>query len=186
MSAVLYYSNLCTNSQNLLTHMTSNNLGSDLHYVNIDNRIKKNNSTYIILENGQELLLPNAITKVQALMLLNKNYEIIFGRDILNYLQPKMKTYNEVVNVENNEPTAFSLNGLGDIVSDTFSFIDQNVEELSAKGTGGLRQIHQYSKLNDSIKINTPEETYKPNTIGNQNIDLDDLQKQRQNEINLK
>ncbi len=185
MSAVLYYSNLCKNSQKLLNHMTTNNLGSNLHFVKIDNRINKNNNTYVILDNGQELLLPSAITKVPALMLLNKNYEVIFGKNILSYLKPEAKTYKQVVSSKNTEPTAFSLNGLGDIVSDSFSFLDQDADELSAKGNGGLRQIHQYSTLNHSDTITTPDETYQPNTIGNQNIDLEKIQRDRENEINI-
>lgn len=185
MSAVLYYSTLCKNSQNLLNHMSTNNLGSNLHFVKIDNRIQKNNNTYVVLDNGQELLLPSAITKVPALMLLNDNYQVIYGKDILSHLKPEMKTYKQVVSSANTEPSAFSLSGLGDIVSDSFSFLDQGADELSAKGNGGLRQIHQYSTLNQSDSITTPEETYQANTIGNQNLDIDTLRRQRDNEINL-
>ena len=78
-----------------------------------------------------------------------------------------------------------ALSGLGDIVSDSFSFLDQGADELSAKGDGGLRQIHQYSTLNQVDSITTPEETYQANTIGNQNIDMDTLRRQRDNEINI-
>ena len=117
MSAVLYYSTLCKNSQNLLNHMSTNNLGANLHFVKIDNRIQKNNNTYVVLDNGQELLLPSAITKVPALMLLNENYQVIYGKDILSHLKPEMKTYKQVVSSANTEPSAFSLSGLGDIVS---------------------------------------------------------------------
>ena len=185
MSSILYYSNMCENCKALLQDIKHNNLGSDIHYVCIDRRLQKNNEIYVILENQQELLLPSIVTKVPALLLLNDNYKVIFGNDIKNHLQPKQQTYKQVVNSTNNEPSAFSLDSIGDIVSDTFSFLDQDSDELSAKGSGGLRQIHQYSTLTQYDKIDTPEETYEANTIGNQGIDMDKLQRDRNSEINL-
>ena len=184
MSSVLYYSNNCSKCQQLLQKIARNTLGKDCHFICIDKRISKNNNTYIIMENNQELLLPNAITRVPALLLLNNDYNIIFGDKIINYLKPEKKTYNEITSIDNKDPEAFSLNGLTDIVSDTYSFLDQNSDDLSAKGNGGLRQIHQYSTLEGIDKINTPEENYKPNTIGHQNIDIDKLRQQRNLELN--
>ena len=67
-------------------------------------------NTYVVLDNGQELLLPSAITKVPALMLLNNNYQVIYGKDILSHLKPEMKTYKQVVSSANTEPSAFSFN----------------------------------------------------------------------------
>ena len=45
-------------------------------FLSIDNRVKQaNGATNIVLENGQQLLLPPLITKVPALLLLSKgNY----------------------------------------------------------------------------------------------------------------
>ena len=185
MSSILYYSNMCENCKALLQDIKHNNLGSDIHYVCIDRRVTKNEQTYIILENQQELLLPPIVSKVPALLLLNDNYKVLFGKDIKNRLQPKQQTYKEVVNPTNTEPSAFSLSSMGDIVSDTFSFLDQDADELSAKGSGGLRQIHQYSTLNQYDKIDTPEENYESNTIGNQGIDMDKIQQERNTELKL-
>jgi len=185
MSSILYYSNMCENCKALLQDIKHNNLGSDIHYVCIDRRVTKGEQIYVILENQQELLLPPIVSKVPALLLLNDNYKVLFGNDIKNRLQPKQQTYKEVVNPTNNEPSAFSLSTMGDIVSDTFSFLDQNADELSAKGSGGLRQIHQYSTLTQYDKIDTPEENYEANTIGNQGIDMDKLQRDRNTELKL-
>jgi hypothetical protein len=176
---------MCENCKALLQDIKHNNLGSDIHYVCIDRRVTKNEQTYIILENQQELLLPPIVSKVPALLLLNDNYKVLFGKDIKNRLQPKQQTYKEVVNPTNTEPSAFSLSSMGDIVSDTFSFLDQDADELSAKGSGGLRQIHQYSTLNHYDKIDTPEENYESNTIGNQGIDMDKIQQERNTELKL-
>ena len=167
MSSILYYSNMCDNCKALLQDIKHNNLGPDIHYICIDRRVSKNGETYVLLENQQELLLPSLVTKVPA------------------RLQPKQQTYKQVVNPVNNEPSAFSLDSMGDIVSDTFSFLDQDSDELSAKGSGGLRQIHQYSTLTQYDKIDTPEETYEANTIGNQGIDMDKLQTERNSELKM-
>lgn len=183
MSSVLYYSNLCKNSQQLIQMMKSQNLGSSTHFINIDNRINKNGQTYIVLQNREEVLLPSVINKVPALLLLNQNYKVVFGNEILNHLKPAQKTYKEVTSTKNEEPMAFSLNGLNDIVSDTYSFLDQSADDLSAKGAGGMRQIHQYSTLNSNTSIVTPEETYQSNTLGNQNFDLDKFQREREQDI---
>ena len=52
------------------------------------------------------------------------------------------------------EPMAFSLgNGgnFGDIVSDQYSFLDQDANELKADGNGGMRQMHNYVDLNTAF-----------------------------------
>ena len=41
----------------------------------------------LILEN-QEVILPPTITKVPALLLLDRGYEVLFGNQILQHLQP--------------------------------------------------------------------------------------------------
>jgi hypothetical protein len=47
---------------------------------------------------------------------------------------------------------AFSFGGgMGDIVSDTYSFLDQGPDDLEAKGNGGMRQMHNYVDLNTAF-----------------------------------
>ena len=62
-------------------------------------------------------------------------------------------------------------------MSDHFSYLDQNSNSLAAKGDGGLRQMHNFSRLNDTLTIETPPEDYVSEKLGN--INFDDLQKQR-------
>ena len=70
MSTILYYSNYCKNCQNLLQALAQTSVKDDMHFICIDKRVKKaNNATYIILENGQEILLSPNVTKVPALLL---------------------------------------------------------------------------------------------------------------------
>ena len=63
-------------------------------------------------------------------------------------------------------------------MSDNFSFLDQSVESLSAKGDGGLRQIRNNTLLEHVDAIETPPDNYQPNTIGN-TTSMDKIQQER-------
>ncbi len=52
-------------------------------------------------------------------------------------------------------------------MSDSYSFWDQDPNELSTKGQGGIRQMHNFVTLDQNFTINTPEEDYVPDKIGN-------------------
>ena len=73
----------------------------------------------------------------------------------------------------------------GEIVSDSFSFLDTSADDLLANGNGGLKQLHNYTTLDEIHKIVTPPENYTPNTIGNDENNMDNLIKQRENEIKM-
>jgi hypothetical protein len=182
MSQILYYSNFCSNCKEILPQLAQSSTKSDIHFICIDNRIKKNDgSTYIILSNQQEIILPQTVNKVPALLLLNRGNQILYGNNILEYLQPK-KTGTEA-KLENTEPDAFSFNDMNSsgVVSDNFSFLDQSIEALSAKGDGGLRQLRNNAKLEFLDNIETPPDDYTPNKIGN--ISMDEIQTNRANAI---
>merc|ERR1711998_39257 len=83
MSCILYYSNYCQSCSELLQRIGKSKIKEDLHFINLDNRVKKNSAMYVVLENGQEVLLPPTITKVPALLLLNRGHQVIFGSDII-------------------------------------------------------------------------------------------------------
>lgn len=162
MGSILYYSNYCNNCQQLLQALSKTKLKEDIHYFCIDNRIQKpNGMTYIVLANKQEIILPPNVTKVPALMLINKNHQVVFGKDnILNYLRPQEQIMNQKATDFNGEPMAFSFGaGLLGVVSDNYSFLDQSSDALQAKGDGGLRQMHHYATLNYTDKISTPEDS---------------------------
>ena len=112
-----------------------------------------NNKTYIILENGQKIILPENVTRVPALLLLNQGYQVLYGEQILEYLKPRQEVEVRQATRNNMEPMAFSFGGggFGDIVSDQYSFLDQAPEDLEAKGNGGMRQMHNYVDLNTAF-----------------------------------
>ena len=166
MGSILYYSNYCDNSKKLLGYLSKSSVKNNLHYVCIDRRVQKNNATYVILENNQELLLPNTVNAVPALMILNGEYKVLFGDNILGYLKPVEQVKVQQATNFNEEPSAFSLNdGSSGVHSDFFSFLDQGNDELSAKGEGGMRQLYNYATINFQEKIETPEENYVPDKV---------------------
>lgn len=155
MSCILYYSKYCEVCKKYLQLLSKSDVQRDIHFICIDKRIKdSNNKTYIILENGQKIILPENITKVPALLLLNQGYQILYGEQILQHLKPRQQEEVRQATQNNMEPMAFSLGGsgsFGDVVSDQYSFLDQEPDELKAEGNGGMRQMHNYVDLNTAF-----------------------------------
>ena len=193
MSSILYYSNYFEHSKKLLQTVSKTNIQKDIHFICIDKREKDaNNKIYIILENGQKIIMPENINRVPALLLLNQGYSVLYGEDILKHLKPKQQIETKQATQNNMEPMAFSFGGGGgsgfsDVVSDHYSFLDQDHESLSARGNGGVRQMHNYVDLNyvDNVNINTPndEHDYKSNKMS-PGITIEKLQEQRASELN--
>lgn len=162
MSTILYYSNYCKSSSKVLQILSKYDLSDSVHFVCIDGRVNKNGNMYAILPNGQEMLIPKNISAVPSLLILNQQYNVISGVDnIINFFQRGIEqqvnhaTRNNTVPVSTSADNGYSaFGGFGSgIVSDHFSFLDQNDEDLSTKGNGGLRQMHNYALLNDTHEI---------------------------------
>ena len=170
MSCILYYSKYCEVSKKYLQLLSKSNIQSDIHFICIDKRVKdSNNKTYIILDDGQKIILPENITKVPALLLLNQGYQVLYGDQIVEHLKPKQQQEVKQATQNNMEPMAFSLGGggsFGDIVSDQYSFLDQDPDELKADGNGGMRQMHNYVDLNTAFngQVYNPETNEDLNT----------------------
>ena len=167
MSSILYYSKYCEVCKKYLQILSKSDHQKDVHFICIDKRVKDtNNKTYIILENGQKIILPDNVTKVPALLLLNNGYQVLFGEQILQYLKPIKQQEIKQATMNNMEPMAFSLGGGGgfsSIVSDQYSFLDQDPDELKAYGNGGMRQMHNYVDLNfaDNFSMTTPADEHE-------------------------
>jgi len=154
MSCIFYYSKYCEVSKKYLQLLSKSTSQKDIHFICIDKRVKDtNNKTYIILDNGQKIILPENITRVPALLLLNQGYQVLYGEQIIQHLKPRQEVEVRQATQNNMEPMAFSFGGGGfsDIVSDQYSFLDQDPEELEAKGNGGMRQMHNYVDLNTAF-----------------------------------
>jgi hypothetical protein len=193
MSSILYYSNFCEHSKKLLQVLSKTQVSKDIHFMCIDKRVKeKDGKIYIILENGQKMVMPENVSKVPALLLLNQNYNVLYGDNIYDHLKPRQESVTRQATANNMEPMAFSLGGMGGgggsafggVVSDNFSFLDQGAEDLTAKGNGGLRQMHNYFALSESDKIDTPKDDFDYRQSKSSNsLSLEQLQQQREQDL---
>ena len=188
MSFILYYSKFCEHSNRLLQTLSKTNVQKDIHFICIDKRIKDSNGKmFIVLENEQKIIMPENVNRVPALLLLNQGYQVLYGESILNHLKPKQEVAIKKATQNNMEPMAFSFGGGGfsDIVSDSYSFLDQGADELEAKGNGGMRQMHNYVDLNYSDNITTPNDDhyYKGSNKISGDLTVEQLQQQRESEL---
>jgi hypothetical protein len=188
MSSILYYSNFCDKSKKILQTLAKSNIKEELHYLCIDKRVKSpTGSWYIVLENGEKIVMPPQVNRVPALLLMKQGHQVLYGDQILAHLQPRDTAINMTATNNNEEPSPFSLNhdcigGYG-VASDTFSYWDQTSDDLSAKGNGGMRQLYNYATIDSNIRIEAPKEDYTPDKIGS--VSLENLQQQRNSEIQV-
>jgi hypothetical protein len=183
MSSIIYYSNFCEHSKKLLQTLSKSEVSKSIHFICIDKRVKgPDGKVNIVLENGQKIVMPENVTKVPALLLLNNNFQVLYGDNIYNHLKPSQEMATKKATQNNMEPMAFSLGGggFGGIASDNYSFLDMDSEELNTKGNGGMRQMHNYVPLNHSDTISTPKDEfdYKKGRAP-EGMTLEQLQKQR-------
>ena len=186
MSSILYYSNFCEHSKKLLQTLSKTQVSKEIHFICIDKRERdKSGKVNIVLENGQKIVMPENVTKVPALLLLSQGYQVLYGDNIYNYMKPKQEVVTRQATNNNMEPMAFSLGGGGfGIVSDNYSFLDMDSEELNTKGNGGMRQMHNYVPLNHSDVITTPKDDfdYKQDKLSG-DLTIEKLQQQREQEL---
>jgi hypothetical protein len=194
MSSILYYSNFCEPSKKLLQIVTKTQNAKDIHFICIDKRVKDNNGKiFIILQNGQKIIMPENVTRVPALLLLNQNYRVLYGDEIYQHLKPQQQQQIQQATKNNMEPITFqdgfnAFGGFGGgIVSDNYSFLDQSDTDLSTKGSGGLRQMHNYVSLNESNQLSmnlpTDDHDYKSDKMKEGELSVEALQRKREQEL---
>ena len=186
---ILYYSNYCKHSQKVVQSLVKGNLQNKLSFVCIDTRKRdpKTGQVYISIENGSKVVMPPNVHSVPALLLINQNYRIILGDEIIKHYHPEiLKSQSKVVQ-GNGEPMAYQLNkssGGTNIVSEQFTSYDMSPDDLSAKSNSTNRPMYDYVTVNgDGASIATPDDTYKPNKVGG-DVTVDNLQQKRMDEIN--
>jgi hypothetical protein len=192
MSSILYYSNFCEPCKKMLQIITKTK-NDDMHFICIDNRVQQNGKTYIILQNQQRIIMPENVTRVPALLLLNQNYKVLYGDDIYAHLRPQQTQQTKVATKNNMEPVTFqdgfsTFGGFSSgIVSDSYSFLDQSDTELRVSGNGGLRQMHNYVTLSESMNVsmNLPQDDhdYKSNKMKEGDVSIEALERRRKEEL---
>ena len=181
MTDILYYSNYCNHSKKIIQTLSKTQLKDKMHFICIDNRVKEGDKIYIVLQNGKKIIMPDNIVKVPAMINLT-TYNILYGDDIYDYVNPKTQQINNEATMNNMEPMAFSL-GVGTmtgVASDNFSFLDMTSDSLSAQGDGGLRQMYNYASVDYHTAISTPSEEFGSRK---NNMSLEQLQKQRDMDV---
>lgn len=181
MSYVLYYSKYCDNCKKIIHKVGRDKIKEDIHFLCIDKRKMIDNKTYIVLSDGKELLMPPEIKQVPALLLLNRGNRIIYGNEIMELFLPILKNKNKEDTNNNIEPLAFSYYEMGTSLSDNYSYLDQNSDDLSTKGSGGMRQMHSFAICNNKDEIETPPENISSNKIKSSNVSklLSKMQEER-------
>ena len=180
MSSVLYYSRMCENCNNLLGVLAKSQAKNDMHFVCVDKRERSpEGKLFVIMSNGARLPMPPNVTKVPALLLLNKGNRALFGNEIMDFLRPMEQRTNEIAQGGNGEPTAYAFGdaGVSGVASDQYSFLDQTAQSMTAKGDGGMRQLHSYATVSTTDNIETPPDMYAPDRIGEGA--LEDIQSRR-------
>ena len=188
MSYVLYYSKYCDNCKKIIHKVGRDKIKNDIHFLCIDKRKQIEKKTYIVLNDGKELLMPPEITQVPALLLLNRGNRIIYGSEIMKLFEPILQSNQKKDTNNNIEPLAFSYYEMGAMLSDNYSYLDQNSDELSTKGKGGLRQMHSFSTCEYEDEIETPPENISSDKIKSSNVSklLSKMQEERNESISLK
>lgn len=185
MSTILYYSNFCQNCKQVLSVVSRSPVKDEMHFLCVDDRVKgSNGATYIRLQDGQQVILPPTVTKVPALLLLNRGHHVLFGEEIMRHIQPSVDVMKQAAVKQHGEPMAYSLGGgCFGVASDSYSFLDMTADDLSAKGDGGMRQQHMYAGISHTDQIETPPDNYSPDTIGN--LSMEQLQQKREQDVNM-
>lgn len=185
MSTILYYSNFCENCKQVLSVVSRSPVKDEMHFLCVDDRVKgTNGATYIKLQNGEKVILPPTVSRVPALLLLNRGHHVLFGEEIMQHIQPSVDVMKQKAVKQTGEPMAFSLGGGGfGVASDNFSFLDMSPDDLAAKGDGGMRQQHMYAGVSHTDQIETPPDNYSSDTVGN--VSMEQLQQNRASDVRM-
>lgn len=185
---ILYYSNFCSNSQKVLQYISKAGLIERINAICIDKRSIDPNTgqVHIQLENGKKIMLPPNVHSVPALLVVKKNYNALFGGEIIKYFEPAVLSKMKEAHMITGEPVGTSLTGATgnlNIISEQYTLYDLSPEELSAKGVGGRRPLYNYTSVAEEIfSIPTPPDTWRPDKV-DQSVTIDNLTQKRDQEI---
>jgi hypothetical protein len=144
---IMYYSKYCKNCDKVIKILSRSSVKDYIHFLPIDKRINKNGKLSILLDSGESVLLPTSISRVPALLLIHQGNRVLFGDEIINFFREDFDKERKKASINNDEPLAYSFYGeMGTQMSDSYSYLDQNSDEMGVKGEGGLRPPEDYVK----------------------------------------
>jgi len=174
---ICYYSNYCDPSKQLLQKIAKTKLQREIHFLCIDRRTRDSKGNTLLVLDKEQVLLPPSVTKVPALYLMESK-KVLFGDEISQFLLPKEAAITHQETNGNGEPECYSISQMSRI-SDSYSFWDQSADDLTAKGSGGMRQLHSFSALDDQYSIHTPAEDFIPDKVGKTGKTLEEYKAER-------
>uniref|UniRef100_A0A6C0BSX2 Uncharacterized protein n=1 Tax=viral metagenome TaxID=1070528 RepID=A0A6C0BSX2_9ZZZZ len=184
MKYILYYSNNCNSSKNVLYSLSRNYNAKDICYICIDKRVKNQDGTRsVVLDNGQLVPLPPNITHVPSLMLLNRGFNLIQGDEpILGELLPRAQnTVSSLGGFVNSEPLAFSYSEMNGM-SDNYSYLSLDANQMSTQGNGGLAMMHTFAHIDQVDSIETPPDSQDR---GSGPVDLERIKQERNSQVQI-
>ena len=182
MKYILFYSEYCKYSSELLNQIKDVSIKSEIIFVCIDKRKEEDGALYSILDNGSKIIIPSCITEVPSIILLNRGNNVIKGPSIINYFNEEIiKSISQDTN-SSMEPSCYSFSEMGGL-SDPYSYLDIPSEELLAKGKGGLRIMHDYCTIDTNSVIETPTDNSTPSDYKLSTTDIDTIKNDRETQI---
>jgi hypothetical protein len=154
-----------------------------MNFLSVDRRTVDpvSGQTYLILDRGTKVMLPPNVQSVPSLVLINQNFRVLSGAEIYGHLTPKLQDMTDRATGNNGEPLGYQIGG-GDIVSERFTDYGMSPDELSSKGRGGMRQMHNYvPAAHSGFMIPTPTDDYTADKVGE--VDMESLQQKRNSEV---
>jgi hypothetical protein len=124
---IFYYSNYCKHSQKVLQLLVKANLVNEINFICLDKRGRdpNTNQMFVVLENGDRVLMPPNVHSVPSLLLVKDQYRVIYGDEILKHYEPKIMNDKMTATNFNGEPMGYSLGGFGggqlNSLSDSYS-----------------------------------------------------------------
>ena len=131
MSCIFYYSKTCQYCKPYIQFFSkSAEFQRDIHFVCTDNRTidPKTKQIYLLLDNGNRIILPKQVTSVPALYFINDG-NVLYGDDIKDYINPR-QIVNQKMATQGNiypEPTNISPSG-----SDGYSYLESDSASSSS------------------------------------------------------
>lgn len=183
MKYILYYSNNCNSSKNVLYSLSRNYTAKDICYICIDKRVRNQDGTRsVVLDNGQLVPLPPNITHVPSLMLLNNGFNLVQGdQQILGELLSKgQNNVSSLGGFTNAEPLAFSYSEMNGM-SDNYSYLSLDADQMSAQGNGGLAMMHGFAHIDHVDSIETPPDSQSKGVA----VDMGRLKQERDSQVQI-
>jgi hypothetical protein len=115
-------------------------------------------------------------------MLLNNGFNLVQGDvPILGELLPKgQNNVSSLGGFTNAEPLAFSsseMNGM----SDNYSYLSLDADQMSAQGNGGLAMMHGFAHIDHVDSIQTPPDSQSKGVA----VDMGRLKQERDSQIQM-